>query len=100
MAPDADNQEVELVHGMRGAIPADRMEQIHSELPYSMTLRGVLPYLADPLAVRFVKMGQMRARVRLSYGWHMLNQARIALVEADACASFYEDLQHNHIEAL
>jgi len=76
------------------------MEQIHLGLPYSMTLRDVLPYLADPLAVPPVRMGKMQARVRLSDGWHMLNQARIALVEAEACTIFYEEYQRNHTEAL
>jgi hypothetical protein len=55
MTPDAGNREVKLVHGMRGAIPSDRMEQIHSGLPYSMTLEEVLPYLASPLAAQLEK---------------------------------------------
>ncbi|MHB8654450.1 MAG: hypothetical protein ACYDA9_11275 [Terriglobia bacterium] len=65
-----------------------------------MALQGVLPYLADPLAVPHVRIGLMKARVRLSYGWHMLNQARIGLVEAEACTIFYEECQRNHTEAL
>jgi hypothetical protein len=31
------------------------MEQIHSGLPYSMTLEEVLPYLASPLAAQLEK---------------------------------------------
>ncbi|MFZ0798091.1 MAG: hypothetical protein WCA13_15895 [Terriglobales bacterium] len=100
MTASAENQEVKLVYGMRGGIPSDRMEQIHFGLPYSMRLREMLPYLADPLAAPLDGVGKMRARVRLSYGWHMLNQARIALVEAEACTVFYEEFQHNHTEAL
>jgi hypothetical protein len=100
MTQNTENQEAMLVHGMRGAIPSDRMEQIHSGLAKSMTLRDVLPYLADPLAAPHVKIGKMRARVRLSYGWHMLNQSRIALVEAEACTIFYEECQRDHTEAL
>jgi len=91
---------VKLVDGMRGAIPADRMQEIHLQLPVSVQLRQILPHLADPLAVEIVAISKMRARVRLSYGWHMLNQARIALVEAEACTIFYEEYRHNHIEAL
>jgi hypothetical protein len=100
MTPNTENQEAKLVHGMRGALARDRMEQIHLGLPYSMTLRDVLPYLADPLIAPHVSIRMMEARVRLSYGWHMLNQARIALVEAEACTIFYEECQHNHTEAL
>ncbi len=100
MTPDAENQEVKLVHGMRGGIPSDRVKQIHLGLPYSMTLRDVLPYVADPLAGPLVSMNKMQARVRLSDGWHMLNQSRIALVEAEACTIFYEEYQRNHTEAL
>jgi hypothetical protein len=100
MTPNAENQEEKLVYGMRGGIPSDRMEQIHLGLPYSITLRDVFPYLADPLAPPLVRIGEMQARVRLSNGWHMLNQARIALVEAEACTLFYEECQHNHTEAL
>jgi len=51
---------------MRGAIPDDRLKQIDSGLPYSMALRGVLPYLADPLAPPNVAFHKMEARVRLS----------------------------------
>jgi hypothetical protein len=69
-------------------------------LPKSITLRDVLPCLADPLATPHLKIDKMRARVRLSYGWHMLNQARIALVEAEACTVFYEEYRRDHVEAL
>jgi hypothetical protein len=100
MIPNTENLKVKLVHGMRGAIPSDRMDQIHLGLPYSVTLRDVLPYLADPLAAPLRIGNKMRARVRLSYGWHMLNQARIALVEAEACTIFYEEYERNHTEAL
>jgi hypothetical protein len=100
MAPNTDTQEATLQHGMRGEIPSDRMEQIHLGLPSSMTLRNRLSYLADPLAAPHVSIGKMKARARLSYGWHMLNQVRIALVEADACTVFYEEYQRNHTEAL
>jgi hypothetical protein len=101
MTPNTEDQGIKLVHGMRGGIPSNRMEQIHSGLPYSITLRDVLPYLVDPLVEAFgIKMGKMRARVRLSDGWHMLNQARIAVVEAEACTIFYEECQPNHTEAL
>ena len=100
MIPNTENPEVKLVHGIRGGIPSDRMEQIHLGLPYSMMLRDVLPSLADPLAGPLVRIGKMRARVRLSDGWHMLNEARIALFEAEACTLFYEEYQPNHTEAL
>ncbi len=99
MTPTPENREVELVHGMRGGIPSERMEQIHLGLPYSMELRDVLPYLADPLAAPLVRIDRMRARVRLSDGWHTLNQARMALVESEACKVFYEDVQPDPVEA-
>ena len=95
-----ENQEGELVHGMRGGIPSSRMEQIHLALPYSMTLRDVLPQLDDPLAGPHVGVRQMKAKVRLSDGWHMLNQARLALLEAEACTIFYDEIQRDHTEAL
>jgi hypothetical protein len=95
-----EKQEVELVHGMRGGIPSSRMEQIHLALPYSLLLRDALPQLADPFAVPHVGVRKMKARVRLSDGWHMLNQARLALLEAEACTIFYDEIQRDHIEAL
>lgn len=76
------------------------MEQIQSALPRSMALTDTLPSLADPLAAPLVRISKMRARVRLSDGWHMLNEARIALVEAEACAIFYEECQRDHTEAV
>jgi hypothetical protein len=76
------------------------MKEIHLGLPYSLPLRDILPHLADPLAGQIVGLVKMQARVRLSHGWHMLNQARIALVEAEACKIFYEEIQSNHTEAL
>jgi hypothetical protein len=42
----------------------------------------------------------MKAMVRLSDGWHMLNQARLALIEAQACTIFYTEIQKNRPEAL
>jgi hypothetical protein len=85
--------------GMRGEIPSDRMEAIHLGLPYAMTLRDVLPYLVDPLCGGQWPMDKMRARVRLSDGWHMLNQARGALVESEACKLFYEEVEPDPDEA-
>jgi hypothetical protein len=65
-----------------------------------MTLRDVLPYLADPLAgALHVEIDKIQARVRLSDGWHMLNQSRIALIEAEASKLFYEEFQPNPDEA-
>jgi hypothetical protein len=95
-----EEHEVELVHGMRGGIPSARMEQIHLALPYSLPLRDTLPILADPFAAPLVGIRKMRARVRLSDGWHMLNQARQALIEAEACTVFYEEIQSKHTESL
>jgi len=95
-----EKQEVDLVHGMRGGIPSSRMEQIHLALPYSMLLRDTLPILADPFAAPLVGTRKMRARVRLSDGWHMLNQARQALIEAEACTVFYEEIQSKYTESL
>ena len=76
------------------------MEQIHLALPYSMSLRDVLPQLADPLSGPLAGIRKMRARVRLSDGWHMLNQARLALLEAEACTFFYDEIKRDHTEAL
>jgi hypothetical protein len=94
------NHEVDLTHGMRGGIPSSRMEQIHLNLPYSLLLRDVLPQLADPFAGPQAGIREMKARVRLSDGWHMLNQARLALLEAEACTIFYDEIQRDHMEAL
>ena len=100
MTPDTENQEVKLAYGIRAGIREDRMEQIQLGLPYSMTLRDVLPYLADPFAgASSFQIDKMRARVRLSDGWHMLNQSRTALIEAEACKVFYEECQPNPVEA-
>jgi hypothetical protein len=76
------------------------MEQVHLALPYSMPLSDTLPQLADPFAAPLVMGSKMQARVRLSDGWHMLNQARLALIEAEACTIFYEEIQKSHTEAL
>lgn len=90
----------QVIHGMRGGIPRDRMEEIHLGLPYAMTLRDALPYLADPFeGASSLGIDKLQARVRLSDGWHMLNQSRTALVEAEACKVFYEEFQPKPSEA-
>jgi hypothetical protein len=101
VAVNTEGQRSDLIYGMRGGVPSDLMEQIHLALPYSMALRDAHPYLADVFAAPFVVgMNQMQARLRLSDGWHMLNQARAALIEAEACKIFYEQIQPDPTEAI
>jgi hypothetical protein len=85
---------------MRGVIPASRMEEIQAGLPRSVTLRDGHAWLADVFAAPYSGIDEMAARVRLNHGWHMLNQARLALVEAEACRIFYEEVEPNPTEAL
>jgi len=95
----SEEQEVEMEFGMRGGIPSNRMEQIHMALPYAISLSDTLPRLADPIGILFSEPGKSRAAVRLSDGWHLLNQARLALIEADACTVFYKEIKSNLDEA-
>ncbi|MGI8962044.1 MAG: hypothetical protein ACR2IV_20260 [Bryobacteraceae bacterium] len=91
----------EPVFGMRGGIPGDRMKQIHSELPYSLLVRELAPILVDPLsALKLFGINKVEGIVRLSEGWHLLNESRSALVEADACKIFYQEVQPNPTEAI
>jgi hypothetical protein len=100
LSEQSESENIELIHGMRGAIPATRMQEIQSTLPYSMELRHLNPRLTNPLGGLSSKHAKIRAFVRLSQGWHMLNEARSALVEAAACKVFYEDCEPNPIEAI
>jgi Cthe_2314-like HEPN len=102
MTPNTDTQEVKLVHGIRGGIPNERMEQIHAGLPRSLELKKLHPYLEteDPFIAFGSGHTKAHAQVRLSQGWHLLNEARFALVEADACKVFYEECEPNLIEAI
>jgi hypothetical protein len=100
MTVNTEGQRSDLSYGMRGGVPSDLMEQIHLALPYSMGLRDAHPYLADVVAAPFVGISEIQARVRLLDGWHMLNQARAALIEAEACKIFYEQIQPNPTEAI
>ena len=95
----AENPGAKLNYGIRGGIPSARMEQIHLGLAYPMKLQQILPFLVDPL-VTLMKPSKMKATIRLSDGWHVLNQARIGLVEAEACKVYYEEIEPNRIEAI
>ena len=68
---------------MRGQIPRDRMDQIHSNLPASIELSDKVLHVVSPL------IGADRtshdAQVRFQFGWQMLNQTHLALTEAEAC---------------
>ena len=100
MTPNTGNQEVKLVHGIRGGIPNDRMEHIHARWPRSLELRNLNPCLENPLVALGSELTKVHAHVRLSQGWHLLNEARSALIEADACKIFYEECEHNPVEAV
>src|ERR1017187_9179664 len=100
MTPNTGNQEVGLVHGIRGGIPNDRMEHIQAGLPRSFELRNLNPCLDNPLAALGSELTKVHAHVRLSQGWHLLNEARSALIEADACKVFYEECEPNPVEAV
>lgn len=81
------------------------MRQIQETLPCSMELRRLNPRLEQPLvpseyALVPSEYTKVRALVRISQGWHMLNEARSALVEAAACKVFYEDCEPDPIEAI
>jgi hypothetical protein len=85
---------------MRGKISTERMGEIHAGLPYSFELRRLNPVLENPLLALGSAHGKFRACIRLSQGWHMLNEARLALLEAEACKAFYEECEPNADEAI
>jgi hypothetical protein len=89
-----------MIHGMRGGIPTTRMEQIQLGLPRSFELRNLNPCLLNPIFVPGSEHTKIRAHVRLSQGWHLLNEARSALIEAEACKVFYEECEPNPVEAI
>jgi hypothetical protein len=90
----------EAVYGIRGGIARDQMERIRSELPVSYELGMQFPFLADPLStLPRLSITKVRAKIRLSQGWHMLNEARMALVEAEACKFYYGEREPNATEA-
>jgi hypothetical protein len=100
MTPKTSNKKSKIVHGIRGGIPADRMEQIQAALPRSMDLQDLNPCLVDPIAALGSEQTKVRAHVRLSQGWHLLNEVRSALIEAEACKVFYEECEPNTMEAI
>jgi hypothetical protein len=79
------------------------MESIQAGLPNSYELRERIPHfgaLAAATPPRGIGMREFQARLGFVDGWHMLNQARSALVESDACRVFYAEFQLNPTEAL
>jgi hypothetical protein len=85
------------------------MEHIQAGLPRSLELHNLNPCLENPLLALSreptrrklsSELTKVRAHVRLSQGWHLLNEARSALIEADACKVFYEECDPNPIEAV
>jgi hypothetical protein len=100
MNSNAEGQKTELAYGMRRGIPTARMEQIQAGLPRSYDLQNLNPCLADPIVALDSGHKKIRARVRLSQGWHLLNEARTALIEAEACKVFYEECEANCTEAV
>ena len=99
MNPDTESQKVDLAYGMRRGIPAARIEQIHAGLPRSLDLRHLNPCLLNPLAA-IDSEHKVRARIRLAQGWHLLNEARTALIEAESCKVFYTECEPNSSEAV
>jgi hypothetical protein len=59
-----------------------------------------LSSLENPLVALGSEHTKIRAHVRLSQGWHLLNEARLALIEAEACKVFYEECEPNPVEAV
>ncbi len=53
----------------------------------------------DPLVALGASQTKVRAHVRLSQGWHLLNEVRIALVESEACWLYYQEYEPNPTEA-
>jgi len=100
MSADTGNHDAKLVHGIRGGIPNDSMEHIQAGLPRSFELRDRNPCLENPLLALGSELTKVHAHVRLSQGWHLLNEARSALIEADACKVFYEECEPNPVEAI
>ena len=100
MKLNAEGQEVELAYGMRRGIPVVRMEQIQAGLPRSLDLQNLNPSLVNPLVALGSEQKKIRAHVRLSQGWHLLNEARSALIESEACKVFYEECKPNPVEAI
>jgi hypothetical protein len=91
-----------MIYGMRGGIEAAQMEAIHAGLPYSLELRTLNPCLENPLASlggQTSEYSRIHALVRLSHGWHLLNEVRTALIEAEACKLFYENVEPSPMEA-
>jgi hypothetical protein len=100
MSLSQNDCEVRLAHGIRGGIPNERMEQIQAGLLRSLELRNLNPCLETPLISLGSGHTKVHAHIRLSQGWHMLNEARSALIEAEACKVFYEECEPNPIEAI
>jgi hypothetical protein len=99
---DAENPGPEPAYGMRGGIPAVRMQHIQNALPRSYDLRHKIPHFEDLLSglpLRGIGFAKHRGMIGLIDGWHMINQARIALVEAEACKVFYEEVRPDPTEA-
>lgn len=99
MVRNVGAQELQLAHGIRGGIPEDRMTAIQAALPRSLELRTLNPCLENPLVGLGSSHTRVRAHVRLSQGWHLLNEARIALVESEACWLYYQEYEPNTTEA-
>jgi hypothetical protein len=75
---------------VRERIPSERLRQIESALPNSVDLKGTVLRFSSPLdgGNESIKKAQMY----LLDGWHLLNESRFALVEAESCRIWYDEL--------
>ncbi|MGH9450861.1 MAG: hypothetical protein ACRD11_09985 [Terriglobia bacterium] len=86
---------------MRGVIPTEVMDRIASAYPNSVSLSDSVVSVCYPLLGEDDRETQS-AQVRLEDGWHMLNEARVALIEAEAHRLWYEEYRKppNHSTAI
>lgn len=85
---------------MRGLIPKEVMGRIELVYPNSVSLSDSVFSVSYPLSGNDEET--QTAQIRLEDGWHMLNEARCALIEAEAHRLWYEEYRKppNHSTAI
>ncbi len=76
---------------MREHLPTERQRQIESTLPDSMSLQRLVLGFSAPLVGEDVLI--RKAQMYYLGGWHLLNESRFALIEAESCRIWYEELK-------
>jgi hypothetical protein len=76
---------------VRERLPLEQQRQIESTLPNSVDLQQTVFRFCTPLVGEDEPV--RKAQMYFLGGWHLLNESRFALIEAESCRIWYEELK-------